>query len=584
MPHNQNSTLGAWREGIRLLVRRSSLHDVVLLAAFPFAVAPSLFFDQVRLHQSAAESLVLALAGYLIPVMIVIFFRDVILSRLGERIRVWHVMACFVVAGLARGATIYLLGREFGTTPESDLLYRLIGAPIYVILGLSILGILNTQWVDYRSELNALDSEQSKLRMLQNEIRNEIESQQALFVGRVQGLLEPAIYELNKFLASDKGLKVSVAVSRLNETLEKVIRPLSRLAGTPRELTIEDQTQNFAAPSTLKLPRRVNLSEMIGSELILVLTMLFITSPTIVSHGLVEGVIGIVVTTAVVWLFCGLAKLVFRKLVAPLIPTLLLIFGWGFLAGTVAMAVGHWVDLDLVSQIQIEIPWMIGTISLLSFANELVKGQRKKTIEDRKQVIGELGRLNSRLRQEVWQNQRRTANILHGPIQGAIYASAIRLSKAKRISKSLIEEIQNDINNSVEKLSLGNQPELFDFDSSVAQIIDLWQDIAPITLQVQNEIPRILKAQPITSECLLEIVREGVSNAIRHGKANQVDIEIALRDREVISVRITNDGSADLSVNQAGYGTKLLDEITHSWNLTRQGEVTIFEAQLVTSL
>jgi glucose-6-phosphate-specific signal transduction histidine kinase len=70
-----------------------------------------------------------------------------------------------------------------------------------------------------------------------------------------------------------------------------------------------------------------------------------------------------------------------------------------------------------------------------------------------------------------------------------------------------------------------------------------------------------------------------VNNAIKHGKASEVDVHVALASDIRIEVRVANNGEYLLE-NQAGLGTRILDEISTSWDRVRTPEGTLVTGQI----
>jgi signal transduction histidine kinase len=60
-------------------------------------------------------------------------------------------------------------------------------------------------------------------------------------------------------------------------------------------------------------------------------------------------------------------------------------------------------------------------------------------------------------------------------------------------------------------------------------------------------------------------VKEGVSNAIRHGHAKHVEISILEDGADSIRIDISNDGDTNIS-GRKGVGSRMLDEITMTWS------------------
>ncbi|MEY4310864.1 MAG: hypothetical protein RLZ71_790, partial [Actinomycetota bacterium] len=78
-----------------------------------------------------------------------------------------------------------------------------------------------------------------------------------------------------------------------------------------------------------------------------------------------------------------------------------------------------------------------------------------------------------------------------------------------------------------------------------------------------------------------EILREAVGNAVRHGKASNVFVEIDANKRSVM-VRCSNDGSPVVEPLEASLGTQMLDELATIWSLKTKPRtgLTVLEAKL----
>jgi two-component sensor histidine kinase len=64
-----------------------------------------------------------------------------------------------------------------------------------------------------------------------------------------------------------------------------------------------------------------------------------------------------------------------------------------------------------------------------------------------------------------------------------------------------------------------------------------------------------------------EIMREAVSNAVRHGGATNVEIEIDREGDEVIDFVAKNNGQPVNDNFEKGIGSEMLDELTLDWKL-----------------
>ena len=67
--------------------------------------------------------------------------------------------------------------------------------------------------------------------------------------------------------------------------------------------------------------------------------------------------------------------------------------------------------------------------------------------------------------------------------------------------------------------------------------------------------------------CVNEIVKEAISNAVRHGDARTAQVSMKLAEDGVINLTVANDGYAPRIGVRKGLGGALLDELTVDWSL-----------------
>ena len=80
-------------------------------------------------------------------------------------------------------------------------------------------------------------------------------------------------------------------------------------------------------------------------------------------------------------------------------------------------------------------------------------------------------------------------------------------------------------------------------------------------------------------------MREAVSNAVKHGNADEIEITAKLNDG-VIDLQVINNGKPPTEKQAStGYGTRILNELTLSWSLREiDSEKTVFTAEIVASV
>ncbi|CAB4557365.1 unannotated protein [freshwater metagenome] len=218
-------------------------------------------------------------------------------------------------------------------------------------------------------------------------------------------------------------------------------------------------------------------------------------------------------------------------------------------------------------------------ITLVSFYMQFLRTQRRDAEREMTNVVSDLAIMNSQLRQEVWLNRRRIASILHGSVQSALYASAIRLAKTDTPSPEEVAAVQADISAAIKKLESTEGAE--NFAEVLEQIKTVWDGALEIELpSIGVEIQEKLDANPVASACAAEVVREAVSNAAKHGKAEHVVIALEQTGPNLLGITVTNDGQPLPAEIEAGYGSSILDEVAFSWQLENRGGYTVLGAAI----
>ena len=94
------------------------------------------------------------------------------------------------------------------------------------------------------------------------------------------------------------------------------------------------------------------------------------------------------------------------------------------------------------------------------------------------------------------------------------------------------------------------------------------------------EILTQLESNQVASACAAEVVREAVSNAVKHGKAEHIVIALERTSPHLLGITVTNDGQPLPAEIEAGYGSSILDEVAFTWQLENRGGYTVLGAAI----
>ena len=121
-----------------------------------------------------------------------------------------------------------------------------------------------------------------------------------------------------------------------------------------------------------------------------------------------------------------------------------------------------------------------------------------------------------------------------------------------------------------------------EFAPAIKEIISTWQGVCDIDVQIQPEVKKLVSKDSRLSMCVNEIVKEAVSNAVRHGDARTAQVSLRIADDGVLDLRVANDGREPKLGGRRGLGGELFDELTVDWSLDFDSatDQTILSARL----
>ncbi|MCX6478233.1 MAG: hypothetical protein NT044_02385, partial [Micrococcales bacterium] len=187
----------------------------------------------------------------------------------------------------------------------------------------------------------------------------------------------------------------------------------------------------------------------------------------------------------------------------------------------------------------------------------------------------ELGLLNQR----VWVEKRRWALTIHGTVQASLTAALARL-KAGDLSAADLDKISKHVVQAKKGLS-GPQAKSFDLKLAIKQQKKTWDGIMNVQVATKGPEFENLSADLWAGFCANEIIKEGLSNAFRHGSAKKAIVKFQSEKPGFVTIEISNQGKALSKSRSSGLGSQLLDEIAYPWSLTKQpNSGTVLRAQI----
>jgi signal transduction histidine kinase len=555
---------------------RYALSNPVLLLFLIPAFGVGIIFDQTRSDSTFEYRLISATIGYIATIVPLLIAR-IFLPNKPRPSRPALLMVVFALAGLIRGLTLLEFSILSGQFQEGEILYRLVGGPLFTLIALILNAIVVSNYARHKEALSMLAAERLRLQVRSAGVLARVQQQQEELSEKVELLIRPAIRKIQETLASASSAAV---IGSLRDAADEVVRPLSReVAEGQDDLNFENEPAAVRVKSAL--PKRVILGEFLIPFWAATMSIGLLVSSTVL---LEEPAMTLIVLTLIFALVFGFGRIVQALTYKLEIPTLAawvlvpLVYTFPLSAFFVLKPILNMQSTDAQVFTMLFFEWSLG---LLLFFAQLVQLQRRETTERLKDVNRQLEVISSRLSQELWLNRKRMAALLHGPIQAALYASAMGMAQTNNPTPDYLTKVQKDIETALEQLNNPNRLESETLLSVLNQIKELWSGSVEVEIEIPTELELAITNEPLTCEATIELARELVTNSIKHGQASKVKVTINQIDPTRFSVEVTDNGKAPLEGATPGYGTKVLNELSLNWERTRLGDTTRSYAEMV---
>ena len=275
---------------------------------------------------------------------------------------------------------------------------------------------------------------------------------------------------------------------------------------------------------------------------------------------------------AVRFLTRGFKPVMDYKVIAYLAILAVVLFGFGC---SVTVALGEKHAVALITYFSVG---MIASLYLNS-AFSMMGQYRKQLYAELEKTNQKLARAITRLKQNLWLSRRQLVSQLHGTVQGAITAAVTRLANAAPNDQKALDLAQEDLDRAVAALQQGADQEL-DLIDSLSGLQVSWEGVCDFTWRVNQRDLDLIELNPNNAFYIFAITTEAISNAIRHGGATKVHLDLDTRDGWNLLLEISNDGTPPPPEIANGTGTKLISELSSTWRFEQQNGMNVLKLQL----
>lgn len=558
------------------VARRIGGPNSVTLPGFAIALGFTLVFGAVGASASGAgaEWLLPTVAGHGSAYGVLWLARRTVLRGVDLRPRPWRTMLCFAVAaviggGVSGGVAGAVIGSgESGSVEQPPSGAVALLAVLATVVAFSVVSSFSAVVVDAWREHRAWSAERQtqldRLTYLRSQASRDLaetrREQRALIAVALRALADEASTSALSDLAERCRRLAFDMVRPVSHHLATA--PVSDLPSTPpAAASLRDFTRELITHSLVRPLPLTALVLLPGGLLAFFSAPLSASLPFVIGTGVV--VAGVAVTAAhltarwsqpwrrvIAWLL-GLG-------IMALLPTLLGgAVAEGDLGGAATVTGFASVVFGVLSPI-----WLVGRSAVLA-------GRA-----DRRELEAAVRREMANLRQNERLEQDRLAKALHGRVQSALLACALKSSSP---SADDPDELRPWLESTVRSLvdDLEQAPEPRDLVAGIADLCQLWTSACEIEVDLDGL--GALGLSGTASTALLRVVTELCTNSIVHGGATQLHLSLTATGDDEVVVDILADGTFQATRERA-MGSAVLDELTSSWWVQPTGAGVISRA------
>jgi hypothetical protein len=439
-----------------------------------------------------------------------------------------------------------------------------------------------------------LATNRHKLRGMQLNLKEQLASKRTELERQIATQIDPVIDELRltiESIAPNEQAKKREAIPQIRIAIDQVIRPLSHTLVLSQGN--EDFNTSFSKQSISQIRREISRASFRHRWLVRVpLGSAF--EPIVGTLGMALFVLPSMsfifdVRTAVT---VGIPALMTISVTSQLLHKVLARFEMPFLVVNLAGVLVNLSSIFLFFGIMNFSPKIldqsfvtglgIGVAFIMSCAGYfgLVVERRFRFLDQAREANDGIVSALARMRHELFVSQRQLGRLLHGGVQARLQSATLRMSRSQELTEEILQQVISDIDEAKSLIQHMDRPESPALGTQLDGVIDFWDGVCEVNFVIPGEFDEIVSRDFVATQCTIEVVREAIANAVKHGQAQATTVELSLvQNREIeICVSHKDQSDADFSTNSHGLGSHIFGELTKSWSLSKNQTNVVFRA------
>ena len=535
------------------------------LLALPVAVATAL---PIGLADSAGDLValcVLGLASHQVAGLVLIFAWLTYLGPGERRSRPVAAVITFAVAGAVAGVTAGGLTWLTGISTDAQFAWRIPASAITLVVWCGLSAVLVTSVRQLRRSRGELLRQLARERTLAERSAEVVAEHRRRIVEETE---EKVAEQLRK--AVEASADPAAAAAQLTQVVDEVVRPLSHELRRTEvdEQRLVDSVQSVGAPPrvpwTYYLRGAAEVSPFSPAAAALVVMVSPLDPPADPTDWL-QRILGILAGGIAVFLLMFLARLLLERRLARLRTATRVFFELGIwlLVAVAYVAASSLIFEHPTSSVRTLVVGVILAWYALCVASAVVATVRQepRTDENLRHAVEAAEWAAARLRQLAWSEQQQLGRIMHGDAQARIVSLALQIQmNADTDVPGAVARLSDDVH-----VLLSVRTSEDSWRSMLDQVESLWQYSLDLMVEIPPEAATALDRDPVAAHAFVEVVRESITNAVRHGRARSV-LVTTTADVGRIDLIVEDDGDPDVARGWPGLGSRTMDVACLEWD------------------
>lgn len=421
-----------------------------------------------------------------------------------------------------------------------------------------------------RSLNNQVADDRLALATIQVHLREELESKKLSLFQEINQLLAPVLETIQSGISAAS----STVVQTIHEAIDGVVRPLSHTLDAQSEThSLENlkrhtikrsfSIKSIKEGSTRKVDLRITVNPWLSLTVYLLFPLLSLVYLYELDAFLKIGIPFLLVSGFSMFAFQKLARE--RKVLTY--QAYLISFFMSIIQGAI-FELNPAAHSDLYNQESISaLTFSTIFLTFLSAIFDLNLNRIRENSVAANAINQEIAHNISVVRQRLWYIHKRLSRQIHGGLQGELQVMALQLANNKEVRPEGLTAFLDELNFGL--LNEGFKEKSPEISEYLEELQEFWQGITSITYDVSAATTKHISSNTILLECMNEVIREAINNAIKHASATNISISISDLTGNLITLEVVNDvvKSESSASSDIGLGSKIYDEICQSWKL-----------------